>query len=114
MNVVDFGIFMYMQIDGWMRVRVQCPLFLSPSFIAVCHPVANPPHPPPVPLPPKHHPQSPILFPPPNTTPNIQRDIVPKDLVGQLGKAEKVLASGLDCAVDPEEENEVGKRVECR
>ena len=29
-------------------------------------------------------------------------------------KAEKVLASGLDCAVDPEEENEVGKRVECR
>lgn len=24
----------------------------------------------------------------------IQRDIVPKDLVGQLGKAEKVLASG--------------------
>lgn len=40
-----------------------------------------------------------------------QRDIVPKDLVGQLGKAEKVLASGLDCAVDPEEENEV--RTDC-
>ena len=60
------------------------------------------------------HPTHPLSPSPPNTTPNIQRDIVPKDLVGQLGKAEKVLASGLDCAVDPEEENEVGKRVECR